>query len=146
LEAERENLSRLHGKRVPVAVKIAPDLEEAQIEALARVFNESGIDGVIATNTTIARDAVASHPLGGQTGGLSGAPLLAKSTEVLKAFRQRLRGDLPIIGVGGILCGADAETKMAAGAALVQVYSGLVYRGPALVYEVLATLARAKKS
>jgi dihydroorotate dehydrogenase len=146
LEAERESLSRWHGRRVPMAVKIAPDLEDAQIETLARVFNESGMDGVIATNTTIEREAVASHPLGGEAGGLSGAPLLARSTAVLKALRQLLRADLPIIGVGGILSGADAEAKMSAGAALVQVYSGLVYRGPALVYEILDALAKTKKS
>jgi dihydroorotate dehydrogenase len=118
-------------------VKIAPDLDGAQIEALARVFNELAVDGVIATNTTISREAVAGHPLEKEAGGLSGAPVTERSTLVIQAFRMLLRPETPIIGVGGILSGADAEAKLKAGASLVQVYSGLVYRGPGLIRHVL---------
>lgn len=138
LKEEQANLQKEHGKKVPVLVKIAPDLQPAQIEALARVFNEQGIDGVIATNTTISRVAVQGHPLADQAGGLSGAPVTQRSTEVIRAFRGLLHPATPIIGVGGILSGAHACEKLAAGAALVQVYSGLVYRGPRLVHDVLA--------
>jgi dihydroorotate dehydrogenase len=123
-------------------VKIAPDLDPSQIEALARVFNELSVDGVIATNTTIGRASVQGHPLAGEAGGLSGAPVRDISTQVLTAFRSLLRPETPLIGVGGILSGADACAKRQAGADLVQVYSGLVYRGPALVQEVLETFAK----
>jgi dihydroorotate dehydrogenase len=122
-------------------VKIAPDLDGTQIEALARVFNELGVDGVIATNTTIARAPVSGHPLAGEAGGLSGAPVRLRSTEVVAAFRALLQPTIPLIGVGGILSGSDALEKRRAGAELVQVYSGLVYRGPGLVDDVLAALA-----
>lgn len=142
LRQEQGRLGFEHGRRVPVLVKIAPDLSEIQIEALARVFNELAVDGIIATNTTIAREAVAGHPLAEQAGGLSGAPVTKRSTEVIRAFRELLRPSSPIIGVGGIMRGADACEKLDAGAALVQVYSGLVYRGPALVGEVLDAVAR----
>lgn len=137
LKQEQAVQKQAQGKTVPLLVKIAPDLNEMQIEALARVFNEQDIDGVIATNTTIERSAVTGHALANEAGGLSGAPVRVRSTQVLQAFRTLLKQDIPIIGVGGILCGSDAAEKMQAGAALVQVYSGLVYRGPALVREVL---------
>ncbi|MDZ4288965.1 MAG: quinone-dependent dihydroorotate dehydrogenase [Prosthecobacter sp.] len=140
LKTEQENLLKQQGRRVPMLVKIAPDLEAPQIEALARVFNELRVDGVIATNTTISRDAVQGHPLAGETGGLSGAPVRDRSTRVLQAFRSLLHPETPIIGVGGIMSGADAVAKMQAGASLVQVYSGLVYRGPGLVNEVLGAV------
>lgn len=143
LKQEQASLQKEHGKTVPLLVKIAPDLNDMQIEALARVFNEQHIDGVIATNTTIDRQAVAGHPLAQETGGLSGAPVLERSNLVLQAFRMLLKEQTPIIGIGGILNGAQAAEKMRLGAALVQVYSGLVYRGPALVREVLAALAQA---
>lgn len=143
LKQEQASLQKEHGKTVPLLVKIAPDLNDMQIEALARVFNEQDIDGVIATNTTIDRQAVAGHPLAQETGGLSGAPVLERSNLVLQAFRMLLKEQTPIIGIGGILNGAQAAEKMRLGAALVQVYSGLVYRGPALVREVLAALAQA---
>jgi dihydroorotate dehydrogenase len=141
LQKEQAALARETGKRVPVAVKIAPDLEPLHIQALARVFNEMQVDGVIATNTTINRDAVAGHALAAESGGLSGAPVTARSTEVIAAFRELLAPGIPIIGVGGILQAADAQEKLRAGARLVQVYSGLVYRGPALVGDVLRGLA-----
>lgn len=137
LKKEQAALARQHGRQVPVLVKIAPDLEGQQIEALARVFNELGVDGVIATNTTISREAVAGHPLEKEAGGLSGAPVTERSTLVIQAFRMLLSDPIPIIGVGGILSGADARAKLAAGASLVQVYSGLIYRGPGLIADVL---------
>jgi dihydroorotate dehydrogenase len=138
LKKEQASLQKEHGKTVPLLVKIAPDLNDMQIEALARVFNEQAIDGVIATNTTIDRSAVTGHALAQEAGGLSGAPVRERSTLVIQAFRTLLKETVPVIGVGGILTGADAREKMKAGAALVQVYSGLVYRGPGLVREVLA--------
>lgn len=137
LKNEQAALLKLHGKKVPMLVKIAPDLDESQIEALARVFNELAVDGVIATNTTISREVVAGHPLEKESGGLSGAPVTQRSTLVIQAFRQLLHAQTPIIGVGGILSGADADAKLKAGASLVQVYSGLVYRGPGLIRHVL---------
>ena len=140
LKKERAVLKQEHGKQVPLLVKIAPDLNDMQIEALARVFNEQNIDGVIATNTTIDRSAITGHRLANETGGLSGAPVRERSNLVLQAFRMLLKEQIPLIGVGGILCGADAVEKLKAGAALVQVYSGLVYRGPGLVREVLETV------
>jgi dihydroorotate dehydrogenase len=140
LKKEQAVLKQEHGKQVPLLVKIAPDLNEMQIEALARVFNEQDIDGVIATNTTIDRTAITGHRLANETGGLSGAPVRERSNLVLQAFRSLLKEQIPLIGVGGIVCGTDAVEKMKAGAALVQVYSGLVYRGPGLVREVLETI------
>ncbi|MEI6536289.1 MAG: quinone-dependent dihydroorotate dehydrogenase [Verrucomicrobiaceae bacterium] len=136
LKEEQGNLTTQHGKRVPLVVKIAPDLDAAQIEMLARVFTELQLDGVIATNTTLSRDAVKTHPLANEAGGLSGAPLTARATEVIAALRAALPASIPIIGVGGILSAADAKAKLNAGASLVQVYTGLVYRGPALISEI----------
>ncbi len=140
LKTEQASLQKEHGKKVPMLVKIAPDLEGQQIEALARVFNELAVDGVIATNTTINRAAVVGHRLENEAGGLSGAPVRERSTQVIQAFRMLLREETPIIGVGGILSGADAVEKLKAGASLVQIYSGLVYRGPGLVREVLEAI------
>lgn len=134
---ERSRLVAEHGKTVPVLVKIAPDLEDVHISALARVFNELAVDGVIATNTTINKAAVQSHALGGEQGGLSGAPLNRRSTEVIAAFRGQLAPRIPIIGVGGIMRGEDAAEKLRAGASLVQLYSGLVYAGPQLIGDVV---------
>lgn len=138
LKKEQASLQQVHGKKVPLLVKIAPDLNDMQIEALARVFNEMALDGVIATNTTIDREAVAGHALAGETGGLSGAPVRERSTLVLQAFRMLLAERIPLIGVGGILSGDDAREKRRKGAELVQIYSGLVFCGPALIREVLA--------
>ncbi|NNE93632.1 MAG: quinone-dependent dihydroorotate dehydrogenase [Verrucomicrobiales bacterium] len=135
LQNARETLSVQWEKYVPVTIKIAPDLTDEQIRGLAGVFSESGIDGVIATNTTIARDAVASHARADEAGGLSGAPLTDRSTEVIRLLREALDDSISIIGVGGIMSGEDAQAKLDAGCELVQVYSGLVFRGPALVHE-----------
>ncbi|MEP7084348.1 MAG: quinone-dependent dihydroorotate dehydrogenase [Betaproteobacteria bacterium] len=143
LKREQKKLAVAHGRRVPLAVKIAPDLTRKQVQAVAAILIENGIEAVIATNTTIARDAVASLQHGGETGGLSGAPLRAQSTQVVRWLREALRGALPIIGVGGILSGADAQEKIAAGASLVQFYTGMVYRGPELVSECVKALANA---
>ncbi len=136
LKEEQSKLQVQHGKRVPLVVKIAPDLDAAQIEMLARVFAELQLDGVIATNTTLSREAVKTHRLAIEAGGLSGAPLTTRATEVIAALRAALPAAIPIIGVGGILSAADAKAKLNAGASLVQLYTGLVYRGPALISEI----------
>ena len=146
LRDEQEKLAGQHGKRVPMLVKIAPDLSESDIDAAGRVLGDLQVDGVIATNTTIARDGVEGARHAGEVGGLSGAPLMAKSTSVLRMLRTRLPEAIPLVGVGGILHGADAATKQAAGATLVQLYTGLVYRGPALVGECVEALRRRKEA
>ena len=120
------------GKQTPLLVKIAPDVDEAQLDAIAEALLTYKLDGVVATNTTLSRDAVAGDPLAGETGGLSGAPVRARSTEVIRGLAARLNGQIPIIGVGGIFSAADAWEKLDAGASLVQVYSGLIYKGPRL--------------
>ncbi len=140
LKAEQERLAQQHGKYVPLAVKIAPDLDAEQIKNIAALLIKHRIDGVIATNTTLARDGVEHLPHGNETGGLSGAPVRDKSTAVIRALAAELQGALPIIGVGGILRGEDAREKIQAGAALVQIYSGLIYRGQALVTECAAAV------
>jgi len=146
LRDEQEKLAGQHGKRVPMLVKIAPDLSESDIDAAGRVLGDLAVDGVIATNTTIARDGVKGARFADEVGGLSGAPLMGKSTAVLRMLRTRLPESIPLVGVGGILHGADAATKQAAGALLVQVYTGLVYRGPALVGECVDALRRRKEA
>jgi dihydroorotate dehydrogenase len=146
LREEQERLAAKHGRRVPMLVKIAPDLSDADIEACARVLNELEVDGVVATNTTIARTAVEGSPHAGEAGGLSGRPLMGQSTTVLRMMRTRLPESVPLVGVGGILSGADAVTKMAAGATLVQCYTGLVYRGPALIQECVEAMRRRKEA
>jgi dihydroorotate dehydrogenase len=133
LKEEQGKLQTQHGKHTPLLVKIAPDLDAVQIEMLARVFAEHHLDGVIATNTTITRQGVETHKLAAETGGLSGAPLTQRSTEVIRALRAALPEKMPIIGVGGILSAENALEKLGAGASLVQIYTGLVYRGPELV-------------
>jgi dihydroorotate dehydrogenase len=140
LKRRQAELADRHGRYVPLAVKIAPDLDLAQIDVVADALVAHRIDGVIATNTTLARDAVAGRPHADEAGGLSGAPLAAASTRVVEALHRRLDGAMPIIGVGGILRGADARAKRAAGARLVQLYSGLIYRGPMLVGECARAL------
>ena len=148
LKAEQLKLADMHGKYVPIALKIAPDLDAGQIKQIAALLTKHRIDGVIATNTTLSREGVEHLPHGAETGGLSGAPVRDKSTAVIRALAAELqacaeqgRGSaLPIIGAGGILSGADAAEKINAGAALVQVYSGLIYRGPALVGECCAAI------
>lgn len=142
LKQEQRALAEQHQKYVPLAVKIAPDLGAEAVAEMAAVIRESGIDAVIATNTTLAREAVAQLPHGGETGGLSGAPLTRRATEVVSELHAVLRDTVPIIAAGGIMDGADAVAKLRAGASLVQVYSGLIYRGPALVREVAAALVQ----
>ena len=141
IKLRQAELAQRHGRYVPIALKIAPDLDDAQIAAIAALLMMHRIDAVIATNTTIARDAVAGLPNAAETGGLSGAPLRTASTRVVQALAHHLKNEVPIIGVGGILSGADAAEKIAAGASLVQVYSGLIYRGPELVNECIGALA-----
>src|SRR6478752_3773716 len=123
----REGLAREHGRRVPVFVKIAPDLDEAQVDVIAATLRRHGMDGVIATNTTLARDAVRGLPHAGETGGLSGAPVLQASNRVIAQLRAALGRGFPIIGVGGVLSADDAVSKIRAGADLVQIYTGLIY-------------------
>ena len=141
LAVERRKLADLHGKRVPLAVKIAPDLTQTEIAGMAALFIEHGIDAVIATNTTISRDGVGGLADADQAGGLSGAPLKVRSTQIVRQLAATLAGRLPIIAAGGIMSAADAREKIAAGASLVQLYSGLVYEGPALVGKVAEALA-----
>ena len=141
LKAEQENLANLHGKYVPLAVKIAPDLDREQIRQIAALLIRHRIDGVIATNTTLSREGVEKLKHGNETGGLSGAPVREKSTAVIRELATALNGALPVIGVGGILSGANAVEKIQAGAALVQIYSGMIYRGPDLVGEAIEALA-----
>ncbi|MDR2333906.1 MAG: quinone-dependent dihydroorotate dehydrogenase [Burkholderiaceae bacterium] len=129
----RETLSRTHGRRVPIFVKIAPDLDEAQVRLIAATLQRHGMDGVIATNTTIGRDAVKGLPHADETGGLSGAPVLEASNRVIQQLRADLGSGYPIIGVGGILNATDAVSKIRAGADVVQIYTGLIYKGPELV-------------
>ena len=146
LREAQERLAAQHGKRVPVLVKVAPDLNDDDIEAAARVLSDLHVDGVIATNTTISRISVQDDPRAGEAGGLSGEPVMNKSTTVLRMLRTRLPGSIPLVGVGGILSGADAVKKMAAGASLVQVYSGLVYRGPPLIGDCVDAIRRRREA
>jgi dihydroorotate dehydrogenase len=129
----RETLTRQHGKSVPLFVKIAPDLDEAQVDVIAATLKRHAMDGVVATNTTLGRDAVKGMPHADEAGGLSGAPVLAASNRVIAQLRAALGKNFPIIGVGGIMSGADAVSKIQAGADVVQIYTGLIYQGPELV-------------
>ncbi|MBI1394786.1 MAG: quinone-dependent dihydroorotate dehydrogenase [Betaproteobacteria bacterium] len=138
LGSERAALAARHGRHVPLALKIAPDLDPDQLEAIADAVQRHHVDGLIATNTTLARDGVAGQPHADEQGGLSGAPLFERSTGVVRALSRLLDGRVPIIAAGGIMCADDAKRKLDAGATLVQVYSGLVYRGPGLVREIVA--------
>jgi dihydroorotate dehydrogenase len=135
----RAELARDHGMK-PLFVKIAPDLDEEQVKIIAATLKRHGIDGVIATNTTVSRHHVHHLPNGQETGGLSGAPLLGASNRVIRLLRAELGGAYPIIGVGGVMSGADAVSKIKAGANLVQLYTGLIYQGPGLVTEVAKAL------
>jgi len=140
VQERKAALAKQHGRSVPVFVKIAPDLDEAQVGVIAATLRKNGIDGVIATNTTIARDAVSNLPHGNEAGGLSGAPVFEASNRVIAQLRAALGSGYPIIGVGGVMSGADAQTKRAAGADLVQIYTGFIYRGPELVTEAARAL------
>ena len=137
----REALAAQHGKRTPIFVKIAPDLDEAQVAVIAATLKRHGMDGVIATNTTLSRDAVKGLAHAEETGGLSGAPVLAMSNRIITQLRAALGQGFPIIGVGGVMSADDAVSKIRAGADLVQIYTGLIYKGPALVKQA-ATLIK----
>ena len=141
LKATRDRLATQHHRRVPLVLKIAPDLDDEEIAAIAAALLKHGIDGVIAGNTTLAREAVSDFPNGNEAGGLSGAPLRERSNAVIRQLFQALHNRIPIIGVGGIMNAEDARQKIDAGAALVQVYSGLIYRGPKLIPELAAALS-----
>ena len=146
LKAEQTRLADKHGKYVPLAVKIGADLDDEKIQSIADRLRAQRIDGVIASTTTQSRDGVAGLPNALEAGGLSGAPLFERSTRVLSRLAVALAGEVPIIGVGGILCGADAQAKIDAGASLVQIYSGLIYRGPELIGEAAGAIARARRA
>lgn len=135
---KRETLREKHGRHVALALKISPDLDDSEIREIAAIARGRRIDGIVATNTTVARAGVENLKDGGEEGGLSGAPLRERSTRVVRALTQELKGEIPVIGVGGILCGADAAEKLDAGATLVQLYTGLVYRGPGLISECVS--------
>ena len=139
----REALAGRHGRRVPIFVKIAPDLDAAQVDVIAATLRRHGMDGVVATNTTLARDAVQGLTHGDEAGGLSGAPVLAASNRVIAQLRAALGPGFPIIGVGGVMSAEDALTKRRAGADVVQIYTGLIYQGPGLVREAALALKAA---
>ncbi|HEX5960900.1 MAG TPA: quinone-dependent dihydroorotate dehydrogenase [Rhodanobacteraceae bacterium] len=138
----RDKLATRHAARKPLLLKIAPDLDEAQMDVMAATLAGSGIDGLVCTNTTLDHSAVAGAPHANERGGLSGRPLFEKSTAVLQGMARRLGDNLPLIGVGGVLDGSDAAEKLAAGAKLVQIYSGLIYRGPWLLRECVEEIRR----
>jgi dihydroorotate dehydrogenase len=146
LSAKRAELAQRHHKQVPVFIKIAPDLDEAQISVIANTLKKHCISdataswGVIATNTTLAREAVSALPHSNEPGGLSGRPVFEKSNEVIRQLRHAMGSSFPIIGVGGILSGEDAIAKIKAGADVVQIYTGLIYKGPALVTEAATAI------
>ena len=139
----REQLAIQYGKRTPIFVKIAPDLDEAQVGVIAATLKRHGMDGVVATNTTLSRDAVKGLPHADESGGLSGAPVLEMSNRVINQLRSALGSSFPIMGVGGIMSGEDAVSKIRAGADVVQIYTGLIYKGPALVKESANSIKKA---
>lgn len=138
---KRQLLREKHGRHVALVLKVSPDLDDAAIRDMADAARRERIDGLIVGNTTVSREGVAGLPHGDEEGGLSGAPLRERATRVLRAFASSLRGEIPLVGCGGIMSGADAAERFAAGASLVQVYSGLVYRGPRLVSECVAAFS-----
>jgi dihydroorotate dehydrogenase len=138
LSGLREKLTHRHGRRVPLALKIAPDLDDAQIQSIADAVRRHRIDAVIATNTSTSREGVEGQPHASEAGGLSGAPIRRRATGVLEKMSFHLKNEVALIGAGGILTAADAAGKFAAGAALVQLYTGLIYRGPHLIAECAA--------
>ena len=143
LKTEQTSLSVEHGKKVPLLVKIAPDLSDDEITLIASALIDNEIEGVIATNTTLERSLVQGSVYRDEAGGLSGAPLTEKSNHVIRVLSRALQGKIPIIGVGGIVNGDDAKAKIEAGASLVQVYSGFIYRGPELIAESLRAISGA---
>ena len=146
LNERKMALADTYQKRVPVFLKIAPDLDDAQVAVIAQSLVKHHMDGVIATNTTLSRDAVKGMQYCDEAGGLSGSPVLAGSNRVIRLLRQHLGTQFPIVGVGGILSGYDAVSKIEAGADVVQIYTGLIYKGPALVHEVAKALKQISQS
>jgi dihydroorotate dehydrogenase len=138
LKAEQQKLAVIHGKHVPILFKVAPDLTESQIAGLAKAFLDGGLDGLIATNTTLDREKVSGHKWANEAGGLSGVPVLEKSNQTLAAFAAAFSGKIPMIGVGGISSKEDAAAKFKLGADLIQIYTSFIYQGPALVTELVA--------
>ncbi|MDH4874044.1 quinone-dependent dihydroorotate dehydrogenase [Pseudomonas sp. BN515] len=145
LRSRQESLAAQHGRHVPLAIKIAPDMSDEETAMVAQALLESGMDAVIATNTTLGREGVEGLPYGEEAGGLSGAPVRDKSTNTVKVLAGELGGRLPIIAVGGITEGHHAAEKIAAGASLVQIYSGFIYKGPALIREAVDAIAGLQK-
>ena len=142
----RDKLVKQHGKRVPIFVKIAPDLDAAQVDVIAATLKRHEMDGVVATNTTLSREAVKGMRHAEEAGGLSGAPVLVASNRIISQLRAALGKDFPIIGVGGVMSGADAVSKIKAGADVVQIYTGLIYKGPELVTQAASAIKIIKKS
>ncbi len=140
LQAEKNKLAKKHKKQVPMLLKIAPDLDGAAIKDIAALLLQYKFDGVIATNTTIGRDAIRGHKHADEAGGLSGKPVFSPSTEILRQMNKALKGNLPIIGVGGVMSADDAKQKINAGAALVQIYTGFIYHGPQLIRDCALAL------
>ncbi len=140
LKTEQAKLATQYNKYVPIVVKIAPDLNENEVNSIAQCLIDNNIDGVIATNTTLSREGVEGLAHASEQGGLSGQPVKEKSTLVIKLLAKALAGKLPIIGVGGIASGADAKEKLTAGASLVQVYTGFIYQGPKLIKEIVESI------
>ncbi len=139
----RDKLVKQHGKRVPIFVKIAPDLDAAQVDVIATTLKRHDMDGVVATNTTLSRDAVKGMRHAEEAGGLSGSPVLAASNRVISQLRAALGKSFPIIGVGGVMSGLDAVSKIKAGADVVQIYTGLIYKGPELVTQAAFSIKKA---
>jgi dihydroorotate dehydrogenase len=146
IASKREQLAQQHGKRVPIFVKIAPDLDDEQIKVIAATLTRHQMDGVVATNTTLAREAVQGQPHAQEAGGLSGAPVLEPSNRVIRQLRAALGKDFPIIGVGGILSADDAVSKIQAGADVVQIYTGLIYKGPELVRQAALAIQKLRRA
>ncbi|WP_210395204.1 quinone-dependent dihydroorotate dehydrogenase [Motiliproteus sediminis] len=141
LKTEQQRLARFYGRYVPIAVKIAPDMSDEEIDLVAQALRQHELDAVIATNTTLSREGVEHSSVAGEAGGLSGDPVRGKSTHVIARLADALQGALPIIGVGGIADGDSAREKIAAGASLIQLYSGFIYRGPPLIAEAAGAIA-----
>jgi dihydroorotate dehydrogenase len=139
---KRERLRERHGRNVALVVKISPDGDDAGLRIIADVTRRERADGIVATNTTVSREGVERLPQAKEEGGLSGAPLFRRSTEVLRRLAQLVKGEIPLIGCGGVMSGADARAKFEAGASLVQIYSGLVFRGPQLIPECVSAYQR----
>lgn len=146
LALRREVLAGEHGRRVPIAIKIAPDMSDEEVVWVARAVRDAGMDAIVATNTTLGREGVKGLAWGDEAGGLSGAPVRDKSTHVVRVLSDTLAGQLPIIAVGGITEGRYAAEKIAAGASLVQLYSGFIYRGPSLIRESVDAIAALQSS